>query len=107
VTHAAAARTPRRLLAALAVLGVTGQAVAGLGELALSMTPLLMVVVLLVSGRYPGEARIVRHWRSAAPPPPRRARPRWAPVPARPAISIFRRSALRHRGPPASALPAT
>ena len=102
----AAARAQRRALAALAVLCVVAQAVTGLGELALTMTPLLIVFALLLSGRYPGELRIVRHWRSAAPPPPRRVRPRWAPAPSRPAISIFHRSPLRHRGPPAWALPA-
>jgi hypothetical protein len=102
----ATARAQRRALAVLAVLCVVVQAVTGLGELALTMTPLLIVFALLLSGRYPGEQRIVRHWRSAAPPPPRRARPRWAPAPSRPAISIFHRSPLRHRGPPAWALPA-
>jgi hypothetical protein len=91
-------------MTALAAACVGAQAVTGHGELALALTPLFLVVALLLSGRYLGEERIVRHWRSVAPPPRRRARPRWAPVPALPLASIFARSSLRRRGPPAWAL---
>jgi hypothetical protein len=94
----------RRLPATMTVVAalcVGAQAVTGLGELALSLTPLFLVVSLLLSGRYLGEERIVRHWRSAAPPPPRRTRPRWAPLPSVPLVSIFQPSSLRRRGPPA------
>jgi hypothetical protein len=94
----------RRLPAAMTVVAaasVGAQAVTGLGELALSLTPLFLVVALLLSGRYLGEERIVRHWRSIAPPPRRRTRAGWAPVPTVALASIFERSSLRRRGPPA------
>jgi hypothetical protein len=71
-------------------------------DLILTYAPLLVLVLLLVCGRYPGEARILRLGRRRACPRPRR-------VAVRPVVPVFavrsrlERAAMSGRGPPRAA----
>jgi hypothetical protein len=97
----------RRLLqglAVLAVLVVVIQGLTGASELALYATPCLVLVGLLVSGRFIGEERILDRWGRAGFV--RAARPlrlRWRGVQERPLASLLERSVDIERGPPALA----
>ncbi len=92
------------VLTTLAVLAAVAQAVSGVPELVLYLTPLFLLAALLLSGIYLGEDAIVRAWRGAR----RRVRrlvARRTPVPQAPLLSSpVERSPLRRRGPPVSSL---
>jgi hypothetical protein len=97
-------RTPRALLlllgtVALAIAAVQG--VAGVTELAFYAGPFLLVLGLLLSGRFVGEQAILARRARAAAPRLRPARRRWLPSRERPLASLLERSALALRGPPA------
>jgi hypothetical protein len=99
----------RRFLAfltALAVVCVVLQAVTGIGQLALYLTPLFLLAALLLSGHYLGEDRIVARWRAAAAPRPRRGTQRWRPRAVLPLRSVFDHGSFGVRGPPALLAPA-
>ena len=68
-------------LTALAALCVAAQAVTGVSELTLYMTPVFLITALLLSGRYVGEERIVARWRAAVAVLRRAAPPRHALAP--------------------------
>jgi hypothetical protein len=71
-------------------------------DLVLTYAPLLVLVLLLVCGRYPGEARILRLVRRRARRRPRRVAVRpVAPVFA--VRSLLERAAMSGRGPPRGA----
>src|ERR1700756_3140726 len=97
-------RTPRALLLLLgsvAVVIAAVQGIAGMTELAFYAGPFLLVIGLLLSGRFIGEQAIL-----ARPPPPaaRRPRPqrrRWLPAHERPLASVLERRVPALRGPPA------
>jgi hypothetical protein len=95
-------RSPRALISIFACLLVILASIAGIGAL-LAVLPLAGIVVLLLSGRYVGENRILR-WHAT----PVRITRRIAARPLRPrptwARSIHARSPLSRRGPPAGAL---
>ncbi len=94
-------------LTALAAMCVAAQAVTGVSELALYLTPLFLIAALLLSGRFIGEERIVARWRG--PTPVRRARrraQRWLPQAVLPLRSVFAQGAFGVRGPPALLAPA-
>jgi hypothetical protein len=92
------------VLTVLAALVAVAQAVSGVPELALYLTPLFLLALLLLSGRYLGEDAIVRAWRGARRVA-RRIRVRRTPVPAAPLVSSrLERSPLSRRGPPVSSL---
>jgi hypothetical protein len=94
-----------RWLTLLAMLAVAVQAVTGANEVSLYAMPLLLIVGLLVSGRFIGEERILERWRRSAPcHAVRRVRVRWRGVPERPLVSLRERSAPIERGPPALAV---
>ena len=97
----------RRFLGCLtvfAVLAAAVQAMSGMTELALYLTPLFIIAALLLCGRYVAEERIVRRWRASVPRRrPRRVRGRWRPVVAEPFVSLLERSPRLERGPPALA----
>ena len=90
------------VLTALAVLAAVAQAITGVPELVLYLTPLFLLAVLLLSGVYVGEDAIVRAWRGLR----RRVRnlaTRRTPVPVAPPVSSrLERSPLSRRGPPVS-----
>ena len=98
-------RTPRALLvllgcAALALTAVQG--LTGMQELVFYGGPFLLLIGLLLSGRFIGEEAILA--RRAAPAP--RLRPparRWSPVLERPLASLLERSTRQLRGPPVQA----
>ena len=97
-------RTPRALLlilgcAALAVAAVQG--LTGMQELVFYAGPFLLLLGLLLSGRFIGEAAILA--RRCAPPRLRPAPRRWTPVRERPLVSVLERSTRQLRGPPAVA----
>jgi hypothetical protein len=97
-------RTPRALLlllgsAALALAAVQG--FTGLTELAFWAGPFLLVIGLLLSGRFIGEQAILAR-RAAAAPRLRPARRRWSPTHERPLASLLERSTRQLRGPPAA-----
>jgi hypothetical protein len=88
------------LVLALAVVNVvTGKA--GVVEMLLYAAPFLAVALLLLSGRYVGEERILRVYRAL--PRPRRRRARWARRPSLPLYSALERAPWSLRGPPATA----
>ena len=97
----------RRFLGCLtvfAVLAAAVQAMSGMTELALYLTPLFIIAALLLCGRYVAEERIVRRWRASVPRRrPRRVRGRWRPATAEPFVSLLERSPRLERGPPALA----
>ena len=90
-------------MTAVAVGCVVAQAVTGVAELALYLTPLVLIVGLLLCGGYVGEDAIVRLRTSKRPPAARRVRSRWAAVRDR-AFATVDRTPLCRRGPPAALL---
>jgi hypothetical protein len=94
-------------LTALAALAAVLQAVTGVGQLVLYLTPLFLIAALLLSGHYLGEDRIVARWRAAAAPPRRRRlAQRWRPRAVLPLRSVFEHGSFGVRGPPALLAPA-
>ncbi len=94
-------------LTALAAVCVAAQAVTGISELALYLTPLFLIGALLLSGRFIGEERIVARWRGVPPVlRPRRCAQRWQPQPVLALRSAFAHGAFGVRGPPALLAPA-
>ena len=100
-------RHQRRFLAcltAVAALVAVAQAVSGISELTLYLTPLFLIATLLLCGRYLAEDRIVRRWRATASRRrPRRARGRWPAVTDTPPLARLVRTPRLERGPPAPA----
>src|SRR5439155_14852298 len=93
-------RTPRALLlllgtAALAIAAVQG--LTGLTELAFYAGPFLLVLGLLLSGRFVGERAILAR-RAARAPRLRPQRRRWSPTRERPLASLLERSTRQLRG---------
>jgi hypothetical protein len=95
-------------LTALAALCVAAQAVTGVSQLALYMTPLFLITALLLSGRYIGEERIVARWRAAVAVArrPRRRAVRWQPQRVSALRSQHLEGSFTVRGPPAVLAPA-
>jgi hypothetical protein len=99
-------RSPRALLlllgcAALALAAVQG--LTGMTELVFYAGPFLLVIGLLLSGRFIGEE--ATHARQAtAQPKLRPPAKRWSPVRERPLASLLERSTRQLRGPPVQAL---
>ena len=95
----------RRFLAMLTMLSlmcVVLQALTGVPELVLYLTPLFLIAALLLSGHYVAEDRIVAAWRGRRPVRPRRAAPaRPRPAHELPLASLLARSPRSLRGPPA------
>jgi hypothetical protein len=99
-------RSPRALLvllgcAALALAAVQG--LTGMQELVFYAGPFLLLIGLLLSGRFIGEDAILARRMST----PVRLRPllkRWSLVLERPLASLLQRSTRQLRGPPVSAL---
>jgi hypothetical protein len=95
-------RTPRVLLlllgvAALLIAGVQG--LTGMYELALYAAPFLLLIGLLLSGRFIGEDAILAR-RGLSLARPRALSRRWSAVRERPLASLLERGARRLRGPP-------
>jgi hypothetical protein len=103
----ASMRSPRALLVMLglaALLIAIVQGVSGVSELAFYAGPFLLVLGLLLSGRFIGEDAILAR---RAPKPARRLRParrRWAAERERAFASLLERSPRLLRGPPVSGL---
>jgi hypothetical protein len=95
-------------LTALAALCVAAQAVTGISELTLYVTPVFLITALLLSGRYVGEDRIVARWRAAVAVArrPRRRAVRWPPLPVRALRSQHLEGSFAVRGPPVALAPA-
>ena len=97
----------RRFLAMLTMLSlvcVALQALTGIPELVLYLTPLFLIAALLLSGHYVAEERIVAAWRGRRPAHarrPARSRPRLKRE--LPLASLLARSPRTLRGPPALA----
>jgi hypothetical protein len=98
----------RRLLQGLtilAVLVVALQGLTGIGELALYAMPFLILVGLLISGRFIGEERLLERWgRGRSERVVRPLRVRWHGLSERPLASLLERCVPIERGPPALAL---
>ena len=95
-------------LTALAALCVAAQAVTGVMELALYLTPLFLIAALLLCGRYVGEERIVARWRAAvaAVRRPGLRAVRWRPRTIPALRSQLLEGSFGVRGPPARLAPA-
>ena len=96
-------RTPRALLLLLgfaALLVAALQGLTGVTELAFYAGPFLLVLGLLLSGRFIGEDAILAR-RVAAVASPRPARRRWSPRREHALASLLERSTRLLRGPPA------
>jgi hypothetical protein len=88
------------LLGCAAVAVAAAQGITGVSELALYAAPFLLLLGLLLSGRFIGEEAILaRRVRPAAPRPRPLAR-RWAALPERPFAALLERSPRLERGPP-------
>ena len=90
-------------LTALAALCVAVQAITGVTELTLYLTPVFVIGALLLSGRYVGEERIVARWRAAVAVArrPRRTRRAGARAPSSALRSQLLEGSFAVRGPPA------
>jgi hypothetical protein len=95
-------------LTALAAISVGAQALTGVSEPALYLTPLFLIAALLLCGRYVGEERIVARWRAAAAVArrPRRLAVRWRPRTVPALRSQLLAGSFGVRGPPARPAPA-
>ena len=98
-------RSPRALIAAVAI-AVAVLAVVGLGgDLALSALPFLALAAMLVCGRYVGEDRILAFHRTPSAPRRRRAAvARWSRTRPSHPRSVFARAPRTFRGLPAPQL---
>ena len=87
-------------MALLALVCAVAQGWSGVLELSLYLTPVLLLVALLLCGRYVGEERILarRARRARALPRAPRGMPRVAS--SRPLVSLLAQRARRERGPP-------
>ncbi|WP_028067205.1 hypothetical protein [Solirubrobacter soli] len=98
-------RSPRALLvllgcAALALMALLG--LTGMQEIVFYGGPFLLLIGLLLSGRFIGEEAILA--RHAGPAAKLRPLPkRWTPVRERPLASLLERSTRQLRGPPGQA----
>jgi hypothetical protein len=95
-------RTQRALLAVLgcaALVVAAAQGVTGVSQLALYAGPFLVLVGLLLSGRFIGEEAILARRVRVAAPRPRPLPRRWA-LPERPLAALLERSPRLERGPP-------
>ena len=97
-------RTPRALLlllgcAALALSAVQG--LTGMQDLVFFAGPFLLLLGLLLSGRFIGEDAILA--RRPSPPRLRPAARHWTPVLEHALASLLERSTRQLRGPPAAA----
>jgi hypothetical protein len=100
-------RTQRALLALLGcvALGVAAmQGLTGVSELALYAAPFLLLLGLLLSGRFIGEEAILALRGRRAPARPRPLPRRWIALPERALASLLGRSVRLGRGPPAAVL---
>jgi hypothetical protein len=99
-------RSARRFLL---VLGAAAAAVAvlqgltGLTDLTLYAAPLLLIVTLLLGGRFVGEDRILARWGVARPRRRVRVQRRWSHARDRALASLLDCAACTLRGPPAGA----
>jgi hypothetical protein len=89
-------------LTALAAACAALQAITGISDLALTLTPLFLIAALLLSGRYLGDERIVARWHAATRRPRRRGH-RWRPRAVLPLRSVVAPGSVGVRGPPATA----
>jgi hypothetical protein len=88
-------------LTALAAACAVLQAITGISDLVLTLTPLFLIAALLLSGRYIGEEKIVARWHGAARrPAPRRRTQRWRPRAVLALRSMLEPGAVGVRGPP-------
>jgi hypothetical protein len=99
-------RSPRALLvglgcAASALMALQG--LTGMQELVFYAGPFLLLIGLLLSGRFIGEEAILAR-RATPAPKPRPLAKRWSPVRERPLASLLERSTRQLRGPPVQAL---
>jgi hypothetical protein len=94
------------VLAALAVVCAGALSLMAMPELVLYFTPALLVVGLLLCGRYVGEERILARRASAPRPVWRAPRNVMRPGPSRPLGSVRTRRARLERGPPPALFPA-
>jgi hypothetical protein len=89
-------------MTAVALAAAVVQAVSGMSELVLYLTPLFLIAALLLCGRYVAEEKIVRRWRaSVMHRRPRRVHGRWPIIAETPLVSLLERSPRLDRGPPA------
>jgi hypothetical protein len=98
-------RTQRALLAVLgcvALVVMAMQGLTGVSQLALYAAPFLLLLGLLLSGRFIGEEVILARRVRATAPRPRPLPRRWAALPERPLASLLERSVRLERGPPAA-----
>ncbi len=93
-------QAPRAHFLLLAFAAVAAWLVAG-SDAVLYLAPLLLVAGLLLSGRYPGEERILAFRRVRAVPKLRAGG--WASFPELPRASLIERTPRTLRGPPALA----
>jgi hypothetical protein len=95
-------------LTALAVLCAVTQAVTGIGELVLYLTPAFLIGALVLSGHFVGEEKILARWRAATAQPHRlrRCAQRWRPRAIAPIVSLHEQGSFGVRGPPALLAPA-
>jgi len=87
------------LLGCAAVAVAAAQGITGVSELALYAAPFLLLLGLLLSGRFVGEEAILARRGRSAP----RLRPlprRWTALRERPLVSLLERSPRLERGPP-------
>jgi hypothetical protein len=101
-------RTPRALLLLLgcaALLIAAVQGLTGVTELAFYAAPFLLVLGLLLSGRFIGESTILA--RRVTKPRLRPAQRRWSAIRELPLASLLERSARLDRGPPCGIAEAT
>jgi hypothetical protein len=91
----------------LLVLGAAAAAVAvvqgltGLTDLTLYAAPLLLIVTLLLGGRFVGEERILARWGAARPRRRASAQRRWTHARDRALTSLLECGTCTLRGPPA------
>ncbi len=89
------------MLTALSLVCVVLQALTGIPELVLYLTPLFLIAALLFSGHYVAEARIVAAWRGRRAAHGRRSVTRPHLRRELPLASLLARSPRTLRGPPA------
>jgi hypothetical protein len=90
------------MLGFAALLLAAVQGLTGIEQLVFYAGPFLLLLGLLLSGRFIGEAAILA--RRAVPARPRRLARQWSPQRERPLTSLLERSTPQLRGPPAAAL---